>query len=193
MTVAATRARRSMTAAVVAMLGGLAAVLLGSGLPWATVTASVTLDGLGGGPVASVPVSGNDLASLGSLAWLGLVLAIGIAVTAGRGRWPVGVALATLGLALLWLTVTTAGDIDRVLDLAYNGRLDGVGSAAELRVATSMAGPLLTGAGAVLLTAAGLETMRKGRSWPAMGQSYRAPGDRSPAPLESSEPPWEGD
>ena len=45
------------------------------------------------------------------------------------------------------------------------------------------------------LAAAGAEALRRGRSWPALGEAFRAPPDRVRAggPAGQDEPPWEGD
>ena len=53
---------------------------------------------------------------------------------------------------------------------------------------------MLAVAGGVLVAAAGLEVVRRGRDWPAMGAAFRAPPDR-PGRVDPAdgEPPWEGD
>ena len=65
--------RRSMQAAVLAMLAGVVLAAIGAGLAWARVSAAVELPGMGSARVGAVEVTGNDLAPLGGLALLGLV------------------------------------------------------------------------------------------------------------------------
>jgi hypothetical protein len=189
------RSRATLWFAILAAGLGAALVLLGAGRPWATVTAQFDLSGLGRGRVASVDVTGDQLTSLSSLAWFGLILTAAIAFTSGRGRWPVGVALVFVALALFFLTAEGV-DRGKVLELVYIGRLEGLPSGAALTMTTSKVGPVLTGAGAALMGGAGVAIMARGRYWPALGRAYRAPGDRGPLPEpgpEDTEPGWEGD
>jgi len=48
-------------------------------------------------------------------------------------------------------------------------------------------------AGGLLLAAAGVEALRRGRHWPALGEAFRAPPDRAQPAAAQPEPPWEGD
>jgi hypothetical protein len=169
---------------------------VGAGRPWARVSAAVDLPGLGrarlGGGAA---LTGNDLAPLGGLALLGLVLLVGIAVTRGRGRWAVGLALLALGATLVVQALAAAGGVrGEAADRARRGELEGVPAASGTRVATSPVGPALVVAGGLLLAAAGVEALRRGPRWPALGDAFRAPPDRaSPQPTADGEPPWQGD
>jgi hypothetical protein len=93
----------------------------------------------------------------------------------------------------------------------------------SLRVETPRDGPALVAAGGLLLALAGVEALRRGSHWPALGAAFRAPPDRQPpaggpggsparpgprhqgaeakpsvAPRrepadDDDEPPWEGD
>jgi tryptophan-associated transmembrane protein len=174
---------------------GVLLVILGATRDWATVTAKAAIDGLGSGQIAQVGVAGDQLGPFSALAWFTVLVALGVLVTAGRGRWPVGAGLLGLAGALGWFLVEAAGRrADEVLALAMAGRLEGLPAGATLTLATSPAGPALVGAGIALVVAAGAWTVLRGRAWPAMGQAFRAPGDRAPEPLEATtgEPPWEG-
>ncbi len=191
-------ARRSLLLALAAAGLGVLLVVLGGTRAWATVTATAELAGLGSGAVARIGVAGDALGPFGALALLGLLVGLGVLVTAGRGRWPVGVLMAAMAGAQAWLAAATAGSArERVLALAVAGRIDGLPSGARLAVTTSPAGPALVWAGAALLLAAGVVTVARGRRWPAMGQAFRAPADRVTAPADldqdGGEPPWEGD
>jgi Tryptophan-associated transmembrane protein (Trp_oprn_chp) len=185
--------RRSMQVAVVAVLAGVVLAAIGAGLAWARVSAAVALPGMGSARVGAVEVTGNDLAPLGGLALLGLVLVVAVAATRGRGRWAVGLCLLAVGVALLVGAVGGAAGIRaEALDRAERGQLEGVPAGPGLRVATPRAGPALVLAGGLLLAGAGVEALRRGARWPALGAAFRAPPDRPPASGQD-EPPWEGD
>jgi Tryptophan-associated transmembrane protein (Trp_oprn_chp) len=186
--------RRSMQVAVLAMLAGVVLAAIGAGLAWARVGAAVELPGMGSARVGAVEVTGNDLAPLGGLALLGLVLVVAVAATRGRARWAVGLALLALGTTLVVGAVGGgAGVRDEAVERAERGQLEGVPAGAGLRVATSWAGPALVVAGGLLLAGAGVEALRRGARWPALGTAFRAPPDRPQPATGQDEPPWEGD
>jgi hypothetical protein len=168
---------------------------VGAGRAWARVTAAVELPGLGRARLGGAEVTGNDLAPLGGLALLGLVLLVGVAVTRGRGRWAVGLALLALGVALAVQAVAGAAGVRAEAgDRARRGELEGVPAGTGVQVATPRAGPVLVVAGGLLLAAGGVETLRRGPRWPALGDAFRAPPDRArPPPAGDGEPPWQGD
>jgi hypothetical protein len=178
---------------MVAVLAGVLLATVGAGRAWARVTAAVRLPGIGSGRVGAAALTGDDLRPLTGLALLGLVLLVGVAVTRGRGRWLVGVALLALGAALAVQAVAAAGQVRaEAAGRARGGRLAGVPAGAAIRVATSPAGPALVVAGGLLLAAAGVEAVRRGARWPALGEAFRAPPDRRPRPpAADTEPPWE--
>jgi hypothetical protein len=183
-----------MQVAVLAMLAGVMLAAIGAGLAWARVSAAVALPGMGSARLGAAELTGNDLAPLGGLALLGLVLLVAVAATRGRGRWAVGLALLALGVTLL---VGAVGGAARVRNDAIGrverGVLEGVPAGAGLRVATPRAGPLLVAAGGLLLAGAGVEALRRGARWPALGAAFRAPPDRPRPATGLDEPPWEGD
>jgi uncharacterized membrane protein (TIGR02234 family) len=186
--------RRSLQLALVAVLAGVMLAAIGAGQAWATVSAEVELPGVGSARLGAAEITGNDLAPYGALALGGLVLLVAVAATRGRGRWVVGVALLALGGALV---VGAAGGGWRVsteaIERAELGLLEGIPAGTGLQVDTPPAGPVLVVAGGLLLAAAGLQALRRGRGWPALGDAFRAPPDRAqPAPGQD-EPPWEGD
>jgi Tryptophan-associated transmembrane protein (Trp_oprn_chp) len=192
-----TPSRRSLQAALVAVVAGVLLAVTGAGRPWARVEASVDLPGLGSGRVGVAELTGNDLAPLSALALLGVVLLIGVAVSRGRGRWLVGVALLAVGAALVVQAVGGAGLArDEAAGRARRGELAGVPAGAALTVHGSAAGPALVLAGGLLLAGAGAEALRRGPRWPALGDAFRAPPDRRPARApapDEAEPPWEGE
>ena len=186
--------RRSMQLSLVAVLAGVMLAAIGAGQAWATVGAEVELPGIGAGRVGSAELTGNDLGPYGALALLGLVLLVAVAATRGRSRWVVGVALLALGGALV-AGGLLGGSVaaEEATDRAWTGDLAGVSTGTELQVASAPAGPALVVAGGLLLAAAGVEALRRGRSWPALGDAFRAPPDRAQPAADGDEPPWEGD
>ena len=90
-----------MQVAMVAVLAGVMLAAIGSGQARARVSAAVELPGMGSARLGAVELTGKDLAPLGGLALLGLVLLVAVAATRGRGRWVVGLALLALGVALV--------------------------------------------------------------------------------------------
>jgi Tryptophan-associated transmembrane protein (Trp_oprn_chp) len=189
------RARRSLQATLATVAVGVMLAAVGAGRAWARVTAAVELPGLGRARLGGAEVTGNDLAPLGGLALLGLVLLVGVAVTRGRGRWAVGLALLALGVALVVQAVAGAAGVRAEAgDRARRGELEGVPAGTGVQVATPRAGPVLVVAGGLLLAAGGVETLRRGPRWPALGDAFRAPPDRArPPPADDGEPPWQGD
>jgi hypothetical protein len=182
-----------MQLAVVAVLAGVVLAAVGAGLAWARVSAAVELPGMGSARVGAVEVTGNDLAPLGGLALLGLVLVVAVAATRGRGRWAVGLALLALGVALVVGAVGGAAGVrSEALGRAERGLLEGVPAGTGLRVVTPRAGPVLVAAGGLLLAGAGVEALRRGARWPALGAAFRAPPDRLEPAAGLDEPPWEG-
>jgi hypothetical protein len=183
-----------MQLAMVAVLAGVMLAATGAGQAWARVSAAVELPGIGSARLGGAEVTGNDLAPLGALALLGLVLLVAVAATRGRGRWAVGLALLALGVALV-----LGGALDgrrvagEAVQRARSGVLEGIPAGTGLRVATPPAGPLLVVAGGLLLAAAGVEALRQGARWPALGDAFRAPPDRAQPSPDAADPPWEGD
>ena len=186
--------RRSLQLALVAVVVAVGLAVTGAGRPWATVSANVELPGLGSARLGAAEVTGNDLLPFGGLALLGLVLLVGVAVTRGHGRWAVGLALLALGGALAVGAVVGGNRVRaEAAERAELGLLEGVPGGTGLQVATPRTGPVLVVAGGLLLALAGLEALRRGPRWPALGEAFRAPPDRVQPVVDPGEPPWEGD
>jgi hypothetical protein len=140
--------RRSMQVAMVAVLAGVMLAATGAGQAWARVSAAVELPGIGSARLGGAELTGNDLAPLGALALLGLVLLVAVAATRGRGRWVVGLALLALGVALVLGGVLGGQQVaDEAVQRARSGVLEGIPAGTGLRVATPRAGPALVAAG----------------------------------------------
>jgi hypothetical protein len=186
--------RRSLQAALLVLLAGVLLGVIGAGRAWAVLQTTVVVP-QGRAPIGSISLHGNDFAPFSGLALLGLVLIVGIAVTRGRGRWVVGLALLVLGGALLAQAAGVAMDVGAEAEARVrHGEVVGVVPGQSLRVDTPRDGPALVAASALLLALAGAEALRRGPHWPALGAAFRAPPDRRPAAAaDDDEPPWEGD
>ncbi len=188
--------RRSLQATLLVLVGGVLLAVIGAGRAWALLDTTVTIPPFGRAPSASTPLDGNDFAPFSGLALLALVLIVGIAVTRGRGRWVVGLALLALGATLLLQAVgVAAGARAEAEARVRHGQVVGVVPGRSLRVDIPPAGPVLVAAGGLLLGLAGVEALRRGSRWPALGAAFRAPPDRQPPEpaADDDEPPWEGD
>jgi Tryptophan-associated transmembrane protein (Trp_oprn_chp) len=188
-------ARRSLQLALLVLVAGVLLAVIGAGRAWAVLQTTVAVP-LGHGRVGGTALHGNDFAPFSGLALLALVLVVGIAVTRGRGRWVVGLTLLALGAALLVQAIGVAGGARAEAETRVRrGEVVGVVPGQSLRVDTPRAGPALVAAGGLLLALAGVEALRRGPRWPALGAAFRAPPDRQPPPptAEDDEPPWEGD
>ena len=172
-----------MQLAMVAVLAGVMLAVTGAGQAWARVSAAVELPGIGSARLGGAEVTGNDLAPLGALALLGLVLLVAVAATRGRGRWVVGLALLALGGALVLGGALGGSRVsDEAIERAELGLLEGIPAGTGLRVATPPAGPVMVVAGGLLLALAGAEALRRGAGWPALGRRLPGPARPRPAP-----------
>ena len=186
--------RRSMQVAMVALLAGVMLAVTGAGQAWARVGAAVELPGIGAARLGAAELTGNDLLPFGGLALFGLVLLVAVAATRGRARWAVGLVLLAIGAYLaVQAVVGAAGIAAEATERARVGELEGVPGGTALRVETPRAGPAMVVAGGLLVAAAGVEALRRGRHWPALGEAFRAPPDRAQPAADAAEPPWEGD
>jgi uncharacterized membrane protein (TIGR02234 family) len=200
------QARRSFQVTLVLVAAGVLLALAGDRLTWATVEISTEVPDLGRTRIGETAVTGDDVSLVSPLAMFTLLVALGTVVTRGRGRWPVGLALIALGALLVVVSMETYTDIDTSALQHAHADLQGTPAAEDggitsvTTASTSPLGALTVNAGGLLLVAAGAETLRRGRSWPAMGEAFRAPPDRTDArtePIqdaaEADEPPWQGD
>lgn len=163
------KGRRGLTTAVLLCLLGASVVLVAAGRAWAVVEVAA-------GPISeagTVAHPGTDLVpGVTALGLLGLAGVVALAATRRTGRTLVGVVLLATGAGVLAAVVgalgTTAAE-----------ELPGQTGAAA---ADLTAWPFVTAAGGLLLLAAGLLTVVRGRSWPVLGQRYEAPtGAAAPA------------
>jgi uncharacterized membrane protein (TIGR02234 family) len=168
--------RRELAAAT--LLGGAgAAIVVGfAGRTWATVTERAATAGLA---TMNQHLTGRSLSGVtAALGWAGLAGIAALLATRGWARVAVGVLLTAFGVIVAIVSpaavrhahvVSTAGDKSNL------ARLGG-----DLAVHVN-GWWTLSLAGGVLLAAAGLLTVVRGRRWPGMSSRYDRPGAAEPA------------
>jgi len=190
-------ARRSLQASLLAVLAGVLLAVLGAGRPWVSVSGQPLVANLNGPTVVTASLSGNDLAPLSAFALLGLVLVVAVAMTRGRGRWLVGLALLAVATVLVVQALGAAGRVRSEAESRFRrGALPGLPASFAHHTTTGRAGPVLVVVGGVLIGFAGVEALRRGSGWPALGEAFRAPPDRDLDRTRATggsdeEPPWE--
>ncbi|AXI77044.1 TIGR02234 family membrane protein [Peterkaempfera bronchialis] len=173
-------ARRSLALMLLLTVAGAVLVLWATGRTWAEGGAT------GLGP-ARLTATGHDISGLpGALALVGLASSVAVFAVRRAGRLAVGalVALAGAGAAVaavLGATDTSAVDAKAARSLAL--------TTATADHITHTAWPWLAAAGGVLLCAAGLLTLVRGRAWPGMSSKYDAPAARARTPRRRATTP----
>lgn len=166
-TPARTGGKEMAVAAIVCALGA-ALVLLAAGRGWAS--ASVTLPPPL--PSRSVTLTGGDLApAVNGLGLAGLAGLAGIIATRGVARVVVGVLIVAIGGGVVASSAGATGGGRVLAELGNRVSLTG----ATTHVQTN-SWWLAAVAGGVLLAAAGVDTVVRGRRWPGMSSRYEAPG-----------------
>ncbi|MGF1426214.1 TIGR02234 family membrane protein [Kitasatospora sp. LaBMicrA B282] len=168
--------RRSLLGMLLLTGAGAGLVLLAVGRTWM----SGQIKGL------AVSASGSQVSGLPqALALVGLASAVAIFAVRGIGRTVVGalVLLAGLGAALsAGLGASGSGAVDS----EAARKLGLLGATAEH--VSHTAWPWVALLGGLLLAAAGLLTVVRGRAWPSMGARYEAPAGK-PAPRTAGAAP----
>ncbi len=164
--------RRSLGAALSLGVAGAAVVLLAAGKTWATGAAPAA------GGLLPVSVSGKAVTGLpDALALVGLAALVAVFAVRGAGRAVVAALLALCGAATVWTAVAGA---------AGTGALNAAAAKASgltgttVRHAAHTGWPWIAALGGLLLLAAGLLALVRGRSWPAMSSRYERDGSPRP-------------
>jgi len=141
-----------------------------------TSVGRVWAEGVVGGPDGGrleLSATGSRLTGLpGGMALVALAAAVAVFAVRGRARIAVGVLAVLAGVGAVAGALIGATDTAG-LDAVAAGKLALAGVQAEQ--ITRTAWPWVALAGGVLLTLAGLLTVRFGSGWPAMGSRYDAP------------------
>ncbi|GAA1224734.1 TIGR02234 family membrane protein [Kitasatospora nipponensis] len=174
--------RRTLLVMLLLTLAGAVLVLVSVGRTWA--------QGKVAGQLA-VSATGSDVSGLpGALALVGLASAVAIFAVRGAGRLAVGALVTLAGLGTAVAAALGAGDSSTV-DAAAARKLALLGTTAEQ--VSHTAWPWVAALGGLLLAAAGLLTLTRGRHWPTMGTRYDAPAAagaraaKAPAPARAEE------
>ena len=164
------RSRRGLTTAVLLCLAGAFVVLVAAGRTWASVDVPA-------GPLADARTdvhTGTDLSpGLSALGLVGLAGVVALAATRRTGRTLVGLVLLLTGAGVVAAVLSVLDDMrwEELPDQPGDGLLD------------ITLWPAVTGLGGVLLLSAGVLTVARGRSWPALGQRYDAPAGAAATPV----------
>lgn len=172
---AAPRSRWASAAVLATVLAvcGAGLAMGGSGRPWAVGT--VTAGGV------SLPVSapGNALVPVvPALGLVALLAPVAVWVTRGYGRLFGGLLLVAVGLTIGTVTALVAADPGPGLALAAG---PAVGQVEAVPVGVAVTGwPWVAVAGAVLVAAAGMLVLLRGRHWPTISTRYQRTGRSAP-------------
>lgn len=160
--------RRSLALMLLLTVLGATVVLLAVGQTWAH--GSVDLQGA---PL-KVKASGSQTSGLpGALALVGLASAVAVFAVRGAGRKAVGLLLALAGAGIAAAALSAASGAGALNDRA--ARAVGLTGAVATGVGHT-AWPWVAVLGGLLLLAAGLLVLARGRDWPGMSSRYEAPG-----------------
>ncbi len=164
------RGRRELTATVLACVVAAGVALTAGGQAWGEITAQRP-EPL---PPVTTLVSGSEAAPLVPAAALVLLAAAGaLLAVRGGGRAVVGAVLVLAGVGLAWASgrVLAGDDVVTTQLRAFGVPAD------ELVTDLSPGWPVAVVVAGVLGVLAGLLTVVRGRSWPAMGRRYERAGD----------------
>lgn len=171
--------RRSLAAALLLGVVGAAIVLIAAGKTW--MNGSVSFAGSG----MAVHATGGEVTALpGALALVGLAALVAVFAVRGAGRVTVSALLALSGAGTVAAPLLALGD---------TAALDSAASTATAVAHSSVSGstttawPLVAAAGGVLLLAAGIIALVRGRAWPTMSDRYDREG-AGPRPRERRAP-----
>lgn len=185
MTRASGSSRRELAAAVIACTVGAAVVLHATGQPWVRAVMDLPPPM----PPGRYTLSGRDLAP--QAVALGLAGLAGVAATiATRGvaRVAVGVLLALLGAGVVAFSALGIRRDHALGELAARTSFGGEHSAVAL---TTTAWWTVSLSGGVLVLAAGMLIVARGRRWPRMSGRYDRPGTARAAATEPRREPSE--
>ena len=143
-----------MRASLLALAGGALAVLVACSLTWSVITVPMLDDG---GPVRTATLSGTDLAPLASAsAWVALAGVLAVIATRSWGRVIVGGVVLTAGAVIVVSSASVGWQ--------------------------SSSNPLwtLAVAGGLIVGAAGISVLLRGRAWPGLGRRFEAPAGVAP-------------
>ncbi|MEZ0067613.1 putative membrane protein (TIGR02234 family) [Streptacidiphilus sp. MAP12-20] len=176
--------RRSLAATLLLSVLGAALLLVAAGQSW--VSGQVQAQGV----TRSLSASGSQVTALpGAMALVGLASVVAVFAVRGKARALLGALVALAGAGAAYAAMAAAlGSGSRALD-EKAARSVGLADM-HAGAVTHSAWPWLAALGGVLLAAAGLLTVVKGRAWPGMSARYDAPtgGAEKAGPRRAARP-----
>jgi uncharacterized membrane protein (TIGR02234 family) len=167
-------ARRELTAAALLGVAGAGLVAGVAGRTWATLVARAA-----GLESMSQQVSGRSLNGvIAALGWAGLAGVAALLATRGWARVGVGVLLTAFGAII---AIVSPGAVRRGHVLSIAGEKSNLARLTGDVAVHTHVWWIVSLTGGVLLAAAGLLTVVRGRRWPGMSSRYDRPG-AAPAP-----------
>ncbi|HWG25725.1 Trp biosynthesis-associated membrane protein [Actinospica sp.] len=169
----ARRATRAKTLAALLAAVGAGVVLLTIGRGWAhgDVTQPITF---------KVTATGSQLTGVPyALGLAGLAGALALFAVRRIGRYLVGAVLALAGAGTVYAVADRLSRLDEALHAQAGAQ--GLGSTTKIVNIDNNLWPYLTILGGVILCAAGIYTLARGRAWSGLGSRYEAPATRAAA------------
>jgi uncharacterized membrane protein (TIGR02234 family) len=166
--------RRELIAAV--LLGGVGAAMVAgfAGRTWATVTEHAAA----GLQTLDQHLTGRSLSGvIAALGWAGLAGIAALLATRGWARVAIGVLLTAFGVIIAIVSPTAVRHAHVIAAAGEKSNLARLGGTASVHVNGWW---ILSLTGGVLLAAAGLLTVVRGRRWPGMSSRYDRPGTARP-------------
>jgi uncharacterized membrane protein (TIGR02234 family) len=167
------RTRRELAAATLLGVAGAGLVAGLAGRTWVTVTERAA-----GLQTVSQHLTGRSLSGvIAALGWAGLAGIAALLATRGWPRVAVGVLLTVFGVVIAVVSPTA---VRRAHALSVAGRQSNLARLTGNVTVHPNAWWVISLAGGVLLAAAGLLTVARGRRWPGMSTRYDRPGAAPP-------------
>ncbi|MBR7825160.1 Trp biosynthesis-associated membrane protein [Actinospica sp. MGRD01-02] len=169
----ARKATRAKTLAALLAAVGAGIVLLTIGRGWA--------DGYVTSPIRfKVTASGSQLTGVPyALGLAGLAGALALFAVRRIGRYLVGAVLALAGAGTVYSIADRLSRLDEALHT--QAAAQGLGSDTKISSIDNSFWPYLTIAGGVILCAAGVYTLVRGRTWSGLGNRYESPANAAQA------------
>jgi uncharacterized membrane protein (TIGR02234 family) len=165
--------RRELAAATLLGAAGAAVIVGFAGRTWATVA-----EHAGGLEAVHQRLSGRSLSGvIAALGWAGLAGIAALLATRGWARVAVGVLLTAFGVIVAIASPAAVRHAHVVAAAGEKSNLARLGGEVAVHVGAWW---ILSLAGGVLLAAAGLLTIVRGRRWPGMSARYDRPGASPP-------------
>ncbi|GAA3233744.1 Trp biosynthesis-associated membrane protein [Actinocorallia longicatena] len=173
--------RRELTAVAATAAAGSLLAVYAAGRVWATAASGAV-------GTAAQKVEGSGLTPGRALGWAALAAVFAVFATRGRARIPVGALMVLLGAGIAGSAVLSHGRSD-VLSAVRNSSVL-LSAQPDLAISVN-AWWSVSLVGGLLVAAAGLATVVRGRAWPGMSARYdRKPAEAAPAAADDPASLW---